>query len=116
VRTFLTGNVQQGAEADRGPVGPLPLRSALADKGRGKMELDEAKSLLSALANGIDPITGEVLLDTSPYNEPRVIRALFTVLNPAREVSSRKRLLTKSSKKMSPPVAHGIPDCLGRKA
>lgn len=48
------------------------------------MELDEAKALLSALASGIDPVTGEVLPDTSPYNEPRVIRALFTVLNRAK--------------------------------
>lgn len=48
------------------------------------MELKEARALLSALANGVDPITGEVLPDTSPYNEPRVIRALFAVLNPAK--------------------------------
>lgn len=46
--------------------------TAFAEKWSGKMELDEAKLLLNDLANGIDPITGEVLPDTSPYNAPRV--------------------------------------------
>lgn len=48
------------------------------------MDLDEAKSLLSTLANGTDPLTGEVLQDSSPYNEPKVIRALFTVIESAK--------------------------------
>lgn len=55
------------------------------------MELDEAKSLLSTLANGINPFTGEVLPDTSPYNEPRVIRALFAVLDSVKGNKQRKK-------------------------
>lgn len=55
------------------------------------MELDEAKSLLSTLANGINPFTGEVLPDTSPYNEPRVIRALFAVLDSVKGSKQRKK-------------------------
>jgi hypothetical protein len=31
-------------------------------------------------ANGINPITGEILPDASPYNDPAVIRALFEAL------------------------------------
>jgi len=33
--------------------------------------------ILEALAKGIDPITGELLSDESPCNQPEVIRCLF---------------------------------------
>lgn len=38
---------------------------------------NESKLLIEALAKGIDPITGEVLPNESPYNNPNIIRALF---------------------------------------
>lgn len=44
------------------------------------MELQEAKTLVNSLAEGVDPLTGEVLPDDSPYNQPRIIRALYTLL------------------------------------
>jgi hypothetical protein len=43
------------------------------------MELSEARTIVKALAEGVDPNTGEVFDTDSPYNQPRVIRALFTV-------------------------------------
>ena len=43
------------------------------------MDLSEARTIVKTLAEGIDPITGKVFEPNSPYNEPRVIRALFTV-------------------------------------
>ena len=43
------------------------------------MEIREAQSIVKALAQGIDPNTGEVFASDSPYNEPKTIRALFTV-------------------------------------
>lgn len=45
------------------------------------MEFVEAKNMVSALANGANPVTGEILPAESPYNEPKIIRALFLVLN-----------------------------------
>jgi hypothetical protein len=41
--------------------------------------MDEAKalSILSTLANGISPMTGEVFPPDSPYQSPEVVRALF---------------------------------------
>lgn len=44
------------------------------------MEIQRAKEILQLLADGIDPTTGELLPDESPYNKPEVIRALFAVL------------------------------------
>jgi len=37
----------------------------------------EVVDVLSALASGEHPVTGEVFAEDSPYNEPRIIRALF---------------------------------------
>lgn len=44
------------------------------------MESAETVKIIQALANGSDPITGEVFPDSSPYNHPKVIRALFQTL------------------------------------
>ncbi|WP_322048319.1 hypothetical protein [Paraburkholderia sp. J67] len=41
------------------------------------MSPQEAWPIIRTLANGIDPLTGEVLSDQSPFNQPDVIRALF---------------------------------------
>ncbi|MEX2525392.1 MAG: hypothetical protein WD750_10570 [Gammaproteobacteria bacterium] len=70
------------------------------------MKFDEAKSILSALANGINPVTGEVLPETSPYNEPKVIRALFTVLNSPKNNKQPKKTL---EEKQQENIAAGRP-------
>ena len=49
------------------------------------MELNRAKEIIKTLADGVDPVTGEVLPQESPYNDPNVIRALFTVLESVRD-------------------------------
>lgn len=43
------------------------------------MEIREAQRIVKTLAQGVDPNTGEVFAPDSPYNEPQIIRALFTV-------------------------------------
>jgi hypothetical protein len=43
------------------------------------METTEARVIVKTLAQGIDPTTGEVFPPNSPYNDPRIIRALFKV-------------------------------------
>ena len=44
------------------------------------MEIEKVKRILSLLAEGIDPFTGEVYPETSPYHNPETIRALYQVL------------------------------------
>lgn len=53
-------------------------------------EYAQAKNVVAALAKGINPLTGEVLPAHSPYNEPEIIRALFTVLNPRQLLTGKK--------------------------
>ena len=55
------------------------------------MELAKAKEIVTLLANGTDPATGEVFADESPYNHPMVIRALFTVLNHVRDPGQKNK-------------------------
>lgn len=75
----------------------------------GTMEFNEAKDLVSALANGTDPVTGEVLPAKSPYNDPKVIRALFTVLNSSNGRATRKT----PEEKMEENLAAGRPKNAG---
>ena len=44
------------------------------------MELKQAKALLTELADGVDPLTGEYLPADSVCNRPEIIRALHCVL------------------------------------
>ena len=44
------------------------------------MDIDRAKEIISALAEGIDPTTGELLPKDSVYNKGDIVRALYTVL------------------------------------
>lgn len=57
--------------------------------------MDTHLKIVEALANGIDPITGELLPSESPYNHPDVIRALFKTLdfvkNPAKKAPKVKK-------------------------
>ena len=51
------------------------------------MELNKAKETIEKLADGINPATGEVLPAEAPYNDPIVIRALFTILDSIKAIS-----------------------------
>jgi len=44
------------------------------------MEINESRNIVKTLAQGIHPTTGEVFPPESPYNDPSVIRALFSML------------------------------------
>ena len=41
------------------------------------MEEARAHAIVSALANGVNPLTGELFAVDSPYQSPDVIRALY---------------------------------------
>ena len=49
------------------------------------MELKQAKALLTELADGVDPLTGEYLPADSVCNRPEIIRALHCVLRALQE-------------------------------
>jgi hypothetical protein len=69
------------------------------------MELQTAREIVDTLARGIHPVSGEVMPEDSPYNEPQVIRALFTVsqaLGSAAPAKPRRELPPNAGKPWSP--------------
>ena len=61
------------------------------------MELNRAKEIISVLAEGIDPTTGEVLPDESVCNKGEVVRAFYTVLD-ALDRKSKKNMPVNAGK------------------
>lgn len=61
------------------------------------MDITRAKKLLSALADGIDPFTGELLPQNHVCNQPEMIRAFHEVLNVI--PSPKKRILPRNAGK-----------------
>ena len=55
------------------------------------MELQAAHQIIDTLAQGIHPVTGEAMPEDSPYNAPRVIRALFAVSQALQGKAARVR-------------------------
>ena len=54
------------------------------------MKYAEARKTIQLLADGIDAVTGEKFSDSSPYNHPKIIRALFLSLK-ALEMAKEKQ-------------------------
>ena len=56
------------------------------------MQLDAALPIVRALADGVNPVTGEAYPEHSPYAEPRTLRALFSAVDlMQQEVERQKR-------------------------
>ncbi|MBA2351451.1 MAG: hypothetical protein ACR2FI_12130 [Burkholderiales bacterium] len=55
------------------------------------MQTTDTMHIIQALANGTDPVTGEVFPDASPYNHPKIIRALFQTLKALEQLDERKQ-------------------------
>ncbi|HET9652271.1 MAG TPA: hypothetical protein VFP36_08770 [Usitatibacter sp.] len=56
------------------------------------MQLDAALPIVRALADGVNPVTGEAYPEHSPYAEPRTLRALYSAVDlMQREVEREKR-------------------------
>lgn len=56
------------------------------------MQLESALPIVKALADGINPVTGESYPEGSPYAEPRALRALFSAVDlMQREVERERR-------------------------
>jgi hypothetical protein len=56
------------------------------------MHLESALPIVKALADGVNPVTGEQYPEESPYAEPRALRALFAAVDlMQREVEKEKR-------------------------
>lgn len=55
------------------------------------MQLDAALPIVRALADGVNPITGEAYPDGSPYADPRTLRALYTAVDLMQKEHEREK-------------------------
>lgn len=74
------------------------------------MNQEKIVTIIEALANGIDPITGEMLPDRSPYNQPEVIRSLFQVTKLIHKAKKPKRA---TEQKRQENLEKGLPKNFG---
>lgn len=65
------------------------------------MDIVRAKEIISALAEGVDPTTGEVLPDNSVCNKGEIVRAFYAVLNHLDEKKPKKNLPANAGKPWS---------------
>lgn len=68
------------------------------------MDIQRALMVIGALADGVDPETGEVLPPSSILQSPNVIRALICLIDCAKQAGERK---TEANRK--PPTNAGKP-------
>ena len=55
------------------------------------MQLDAALPIVRALADGVNPVTGEAYPEHSPYAEPRALRALYSAVDLMQRRVERER-------------------------
>lgn len=72
------------------------------------MELQTARAIIATLAQGIHPVTGEVMPEDSPYNAPPVIRALFAV-SQALDAAAASASTCPARPRREPPPTTGKP-------
>lgn len=76
------------------------------------MELHESQNIVKTLAEGIHPVTGEVFPADSPYNDPEVIRALFSVLGFVKQAKRPRKSIEERRKEnleVGRPGNSGLP-------
>ena len=62
------------------------------------MDIVRAKEIISALAEGVDPTTGEILPDNSVCNKGEIVRAFYAVLNHLEEKKPKKNIPANAGK------------------
>lgn len=65
------------------------------------MDINRAKEILSTLAEGVDPTTGEILPDNSVCNKGEIVRAFYAVLNHLDEKKPKKNMPANAGKPWS---------------
>ena len=62
------------------------------------MDIIRAKEIITALAEGVDPTTGEVLPDNSVCNKGEIVRAFYAVLNHLDEKKTKENMPANAGK------------------
>lgn len=63
------------------------------------MNIDRAKEIISTLAEGVDPTTGEILAEDNVCNKGEIVRAFYTVLSALDKTKNKKDLPENAGKR-----------------
>lgn len=74
------------------------------------MNPEKAIFIIETLANGIDPISGEILPERSPYNNVEVVRALHFA---AKHIVAPKKAKKTVQEKQNENISKGLPKNFG---
>lgn len=55
------------------------------------METRDALRVIQSLADGVNPNTGELFSEDSPYQHPQIVRALFVAVGALQQLEDRQR-------------------------
>jgi hypothetical protein len=67
----------------------------------------QALRIISALANGTNPVTGELFPADSPYQSPDIVRALFVAVRAIEARASRSPSQAKAGPQVPPSASSG---------
>ena len=76
------------------------------------MDIEASRTIVKTLAQGVHPATGEVFPPDSPYNDPEVIRALFSILESVKQVRQPRKSLDERRREnieLGRPMNSGLP-------
>jgi len=76
------------------------------------MELNQSRQIVNTLAQGVHPTTGEVFPPESPYNDPEVIRALYSILESVKGLRQPRKSLEerrRENTELGRPLNAGLP-------
>ena len=76
------------------------------------MELSAALPILRSLADGVNPNTGEVFPNESPYSEPQTLRAIFAGMGLVEKELERAKRLERLPKNFGKPWSEEEDDVL----
>jgi hypothetical protein len=68
-----------------------------------KMDKSKAITIIEALANGTDPLTGEIFPPASPYQQIDVVRALFRASDALKKVKDKNAIPVKGLENRGKP-------------
>lgn len=74
------------------------------------MDIQQSIDTVQSLANGVNPVTGELFPDHSPYNHPEIVRALFFCVQHMKQPPKVKKTV---EQKQAENLAKGQPKNAG---
>lgn len=75
------------------------------------MDIERSVNVLKTLANGVNPVSGEMFPPQSPYNHPEIIRSLYTCIEQLKAPIKKGKMSTEQRQEEN--LKKGLPKNAG---